>query len=831
MRYLKYLYITAALLFAFLKGTAQIRDCSGLQLNYENPAKFVIGGISVTGTETFDKNILTLLSGLSLNQTITLPGDEIKVAMQKIWDQKLFSNVEIRCTGIDGNKIFLNIQVEERPRLSKYSIRGLKKSETKNLREEITLQKNQIITENLVNKTRKEIFDYFYEKGFYNTNVDITREEDPDMPNSLMLRINVNKGKRVKLNEYVFIGNNNLESAKIRRMLKPKQKHRKINQFASSKFVEETFEEAKPKIVTKYHSMGYRDATIEYDSVKRISANRVNLVMKINEGEKFYFRNIIWIGNTKYSSGFLDSVLAIKKGDIFDQSKLDTRLFMNPSGYDISSIYMDDGYLFFSVMPVEVLVENDSIDLEIRIHEGKQATIENVFISGNDKTSDKVILRTLRTRPGEKFSRSDIQRSMRELAQMGYFDAEQLDVNPIPNPQKGTVDIEYKVVEKPSDQIEASGGWGGFSGFVGTVGLSLNNFSSKKMFQKGGWNPVPSGDGQRLTLRAQSNGLGYQGYNFSFTEPWLGGKKPNSFTLSLFHSVQTNFRRKDDPGRADFTTTGGTVLLGKLLKWPDDYFTWSNSLTFQHYTLQQWSNFGSEIGFTDGYANNLSFTSTISRNSVDNPIYPRSGSNFTLNMQFTPPYSLFNQKDYTNLSAQDRFKWVEYHKWKFDAAWYIEPVKKLVITPQFRFGFIGLYDRNIGYSPFEQFRVGGSGLVGFTVYGTDIVSQRGYADGTISAPTGGNGTKPIFTKYTLEMRYPVSLNPSATIYPLVFLEAGNTWSSGRMYNPFDVKRASGVGIRLFLPMFGMLGFDYAWGIDNPVRSQRGQFHFFLGQQF
>jgi outer membrane protein insertion porin family len=811
---------------------AQITDCNGLILNYENPAKYVIGGITVTGTETFDRNILTLLSGLSLDQTISVPGDELKQAMQKIWAQKLFANVEIKCTGLNGNKIFININVVERPRMSKYSIKGLKKSETKNLREEITLQKNQIITENLMNKTRKEITDYYFEKGFYNVKISMVKEDDPETPNYQLLRIDVVKGQRVKLNKYVFIGNENLTDKKILKMLKPKPKYKKINIFASSKFVEATYKEAKPKIVAKYQSMGYRDARIEYDSIKRVGENRVDMVIKINEGNKFFFRNIAWIGNTKYTSGFLDSILGIKYGEIFDQSKLDTRLFMNPSGYDVSSIYMDDGYLFFNIMPMEVLVENDSIDLEIRIHEGKQATIENIFVSGNDKTNDKVILRTLRTRPGQKFSRSDIQRSMRELAQMGYFDPEQLDVNPIPNPQKGTVDIEYKVVEKPSDQIEASGGWGGFSGFVGTIGLSLNNFSSKKMFKKGGWSPVPSGDGQRLTLRAQSNGLGYQGYNFSFTEPWLGGKKPNQFTVSLFHSIQTNYKQKSDPDRADFTTTGGTIQLGKLLKWPDDYFTWSNSLTYQRYTLNNWNNFGSEIGFTNGYANNLSLTSTISRNSVDNPIYPRSGSSFTLNMQFTPPYSMFNNKDYSTASQQERFKWVEYHKWKFDAIWYIEPVKKLVITPQFRFGMIGLYDQNVGYTPFEQFRVGGSGLVGFTVYGTDIISQRGYADGTVSSPNGGpNGTMPMYTKYTLEARYPLSLNPSATIYGISFLEAGNTWSSARNFDPFDVKRAAGVGIRLFLPMFGMLGFDYAWGIDNPNKFDVGQFHFFLGQQF
>jgi outer membrane protein insertion porin family len=822
-------------IFVFKKTSAQTEVCSGLKLDYENPAKFVIGAITVTGTETFDQNLLTLYAGLAPGQTISVPGDDLRKAVDKIWKQKLFSNVEIKCTGIAKDTIYLNINVSERPKISKYSLKGLKKNATKNLREELTLKSDQIITENLVNKTKSDIRKYFEEKGYYNVDIRIYKENDTLKPNHQILRIIIDKGKKVKLENISIAGNENISDKKLLKLIKPKKKKGKVNIFASSKFIQKTYDESKPKIITKYTSLGYRDVKIVYDSVIRTQFNKVEIRIKIEEGNKFYFRKINWVGNTKFSTGYLDSVLNIKKGDIFDQSKLDTRLFMNPMGVDISSLYMDDGYLFFNLMPIEVLVEKDSIDIEIRIHEGKQATVERVFVTGNDKTSDKVVMRMLRTKPGQKFSRADIQRSMRELAQLGYFDPEQLDVNPIPNAAKGTVDIEYKVVEKPSDQIEASGGWGGFGGFVGTIGLSLTNFSSKKIFEKGGWNPIPAGDGQRLSVRAQSSGFGYQGYNFSFTEPWLGGKKPNSFTFSLFHSVQSNGRKTSDPLRSTFATTGGTLLLGKLLQWPDDYFTWSNSLTLQRYRLNNWSFGQGDLGFDNGFANNLSFSTILSRNSVNEPIYPRSGSIFNLSVQFTPPYSAFNpERDYAGLSPQDRFRWVEYHKWKFDAYWFVEPVKKLVITPQFRFGMIGLYNQDVGYSPFEQFRVGGSGLVGFTVYGTDIVSQRGYSDGAISDPTGGGkATKPIYSKYTIEMRYPFSLNPSATIYGLTFVEAGNAWSNARQYNPFDVKRAAGVGIRLFLPMFGLLGFDYAWGYDKVVApgATKGQFHFFLGQQF
>jgi len=496
---------------------------------------------------------------------------------------------------------------------------------------------------------------------------------------------------------------------------------------------------------------------------------------------------------------------------------------------------MDDGYLFFNINPVEVLVENDSIDLEIRIYEGKQATVNRITIVGNDKTSDFVALRAIRTRPGDKFSRSDIQRSMRELAQLGFFDPEGLDVNPIPNPQNGTVDIEYKVAEKPSDQIEASGGWGGIGGFVGTLGLTLNNFSTRKMFEKGGWAPIPAGDGQKLSISARSNGPTYQAYNFSFNEPWLGGKKPNSFGFNVFHSVQSTW--STDPNRPKFKTSGASVTFGKNLKVPDDYFYINSSLSFQRYTLQKWSNFGaSELGFTDGIANNLSLSVTLGRNSTNHPIYPTEGSNFVASIQATPPFSAFNKdKDYSTLSPQEKFKWVELHKYKFSGQWFLGfpngAKRQFVIAPSFKFGAVGVFNKDIGYSPFELFRVGGSGLSNFVLYGTDIVSQRGYDEGRVSDPQFGQAGLPIYNKYTLEMRYPLTVGQSSTIFAQTFLEAGNAWSSFKEYNPFEVRRAAGVGVRLFLPMFGLLGIDYAWALDPGSYDQPGQFHFFIGQQF
>jgi outer membrane protein insertion porin family len=820
-----------------LSSNAQLQDNTNpVIIDYDEPQKYEIGGIEVSGNTFTPDNIIVLVAGLTKGQSITIPGDDISLAIDKLWKQQRFSDIEIGILKTEGSKIFLNIHVKERPRLSKYSIKGLKKAETNNVRDEISLTKNQLITEDLVNATRREIKEYFHEKGYYTVNTTFKEEEDPEKPNYQILRIDINRGKKVMLQDIVFAGNDNVEDKKLRKLLKPKRKYKKLNLFASSKFVTETYEETKPAILQTYSSLGYRDASLLYDSVIQVAEDRVVLKIGINEGIKYYFRDIKWTGNTKYRTSLLDTLLGIKRGDVYDQSKLESKLFMSENGFDISSLYMDDGYLFFNVNPVEILVEGDSIDLEMRIYEGKQATVSRVTVVGNDKTSDFVALRVIRTRPGDKFSRSDIQRSMRELAQLGFFDPEGLDVNPVPNPQNGTVDIEYRVTEKPSDQIEASGGWGGFGGFVGTLGLTLNNFSSRKMFEKGGWNPIPAGDGQKLSIRAQSNGPQFQGYNFSFTEPWLGGKKPNSLSVSLFHNVQSTFSFESD--RPKFTTSGATIGFGKQLKFPDDYFSFQSSVTYQRYGLNDWANFGSaELGFTNGVANNLSFTNVLARNSTNHPIYPTEGSSFSASVQMTPPFSLFsNNKDFTSpdLSAQDRFKWIELVKTKFSGQWFLgigQGKRQLVVSPAYRFGAVSPWNKDVGYSPFELFRVGGSGLSNFVLYGTDIISQRGYDEGRVSDPVAGQQGLPIYTKYTLEVRYPLTVGQSSTIYAQTFLEAGNAYRSFEEFNPFNVRRAGGVGVRLFLPMFGLLGVDYAWAMDPLPQEQGGQFHFFIGQQF
>jgi outer membrane protein insertion porin family len=832
--------LIALLVFSTSKGLAQSGDSSFINLNYLSPNKYEIGGIEVVGTEFMDKNVLVLVSGLSRGQFINIPGDEIRKAVEVLWKQELFSDIKIYCTAVIENKIFLEIKLTERPRLSKYAIAGLRKSETKNLKEELSLESDQIITENLTNKTLNKVRSYFHKKGYHNVQVTIRTDPDPAKPGKQIMRIKVAKGPRVKVYDIQIDGNTKVKDSKLlASMGKPKRKKNKWNVTASSKFIEDVYLEEKPKILEKYASLGYRDAQIVKDSVYQIRKNLVNIVITVKEGKRYYFRNIEFIGNTKYTSADLAKILGIKKGEIFNQSKLDSRLYMNPAGFDISSLYMDDGYLFFNINPVEVNVDDDSIDLEIRIYEGKQATINRVTVIGNDKTSDHVILRQLRTVPGDKFSRANIQRSIRELAALNYFDPEKLGVNPVPNPQNGTVDIEYKVVEKPSDQIEASGGWGGQGGFIGTIGLSLNNFSTKRMFKKGAWDPLPAGDGQRVSLRVQSNGPGYRTYNFSFSEPWLGGKKPNSFTFSVYHSVQTNIiingriNSKDDEGYQYLRTTGVTLALGKYLKWPDDYFTVSNSLNYQRYNFNDEGYFGlggnTGLGFTKGYANNVNFQNVIARNSTDDPIFPKDGSIFTMTTQVTPPYSLFRSNN-GSLSPEDKFRWLEYYKWKIEAIWFHKVAGKLVLATSFKFGFLNYYNKDIGYSPFERFKLGGTGLVGWNLYGSEVISQRGYDQYTI-----GSGAV-NFNKYTLELRYPISTNPSATVYVHSFLEGGNAFYTMKEYNPFKLYRTAGVGVRFFLPMFGLLGLDCGWKFDNAPNNQttdqkRFLFQFFLGPQF
>ena len=807
---------------------AQIDHESLPIIDYSRPRDYVITEVTVSGLEHLDPNVVRNLSGLQVGTRITVPGDDIADAINKLWRQGLFSDVKITATRIEAAEIDLDIWLQEPPRLSTLNIEGAKRSELNDLEEKLKLRSGSLVTENTINNAKDIIYDYYIDKGFFNVETDIRKEVDPSLPNRVRLNIDIDKNERVRISEIYFHGNDNFSDRRLQRVMDNTKKRSLRNIFKSSKYIGSDFREDKEILLTWYNEHGFRDAAIVSDTVYAISDNRINIEIEIDEGDQYYYRDINWVGNTKYPSEYLSAVLGIEKGDIYDQTRLEERLRMDDDA--VSSLYLDDGYLFFSINPVEIRIDNDSIDVEMRIREGDQATINRILISGNTKTNERVIRRELRTKPGELFSKTNLIRSQRELANLGHFDPERLLVNPIPNPNDGTVDIEYQVEEKGSDQLEISGGWGAGM-LIGTLGVSFNNFSTRNILKREAWRPLPSGDGQTLSLRAQSNGSYYQAYNMTFIEPYLGGTKPNSLNFSVFHTIQTNRFNRRITDYSSLKISGASLGMGRRLNWPDDFFTLYNEISFQNYNLDDW--FGQFI-FQDGISNNLSVRTSFGRNSIDQPIYPRRGNSFNLSLQITPPYSLFNDLDYKNMPAKEKYQWIEYHKWTFKGAWYTRLIGDLVLSTSANFGMLGYFNKDIGPSPFESFDLGGDGMSGYNLYGRETIGLRGYENGSLTPIVDGNKAGNIYNKFNMELRYPVSTNPNAFIYPLVFIEAGNAWYDFDDFNPFAIKRSAGIGLRAFLPMFGMLGIDWAYGFDEvPGRpgANKGQFHFVLGQQF
>lgn len=875
IKYQTLFFIAFLLMLSGWSGQANAQINLGQQikeLDYSKPQKYEIGGIRVEGIEFLDEKALVMISGLQVGNTISVPGDDISKALKKLWGQGLFENISINMEKIENNRIFLIISLQERARLTGFSINGVKKGDVDNIREKIKLVSGDVVTENLIIRTKQKIHSYFDEKGFLNAEVDIEKKADPVKPNGVILTINIKKYSKVRIASINIIGNDEVSTDRLKASMKetkevgyikplynmeqllwniakdvvslqiPKiqddaeqyyKDNIKLRIFKSSKYIEKNYDDDKANIIAKYNTLGYRDAKIIEDSIYKVADNKIGIDINIEEGNKYYFRNVNWVGNTVYSDLDLSNVLQVRKGDVYNKELLETNLQFNQNGPDVSSLYLDNGYLFFSVDPVEVSVMNDSIDLEIRIREGDQATVKNVIVKGNTRTNDHVIIRELRTRPGQLFSRSAIIRTQRELAQLQYFDAEKLGVDVKPNPLDGTVDIEYVVEETSSDQIELSGGWG-YGRIIGTLGLSFNNFSLRNFFKKDAWRPIPSGDGQKLSLRFQTYGSGYMSYSVSFTEPWLGGKKPNAFSVSYYHSLYTNQLEKNDPRYGKFVIDGLTIGLGKRLTWPDDFFQLYQGIKLQRYKLQNYGNIFS-VGDGNGLFHNFAYNIALSRNSLDAPIYPRNGSDVGISLEFTPPYSWFNGKDYTTMSENDKYKWVEYHKWKIRASWYSSVVGDLVLSTRVKFGFLGAYNSDIGVTPFERYYLGGDGLSGYNnMDGRELISLRGYGNETLTPDyyknTNLGGT--IYDKFTLELRYPVSLNPSATIYFMGFLEAGNSWLKFEDFKPFQVYKAGGFGVRVFLPMFGLLGLDWAYGFDDVPglpNANGGQFHFSINQ--
>ena len=815
-------------------------------INYAEPQIFEVGGIIVKGANHLNEKTLIAISELSIGENIKIPGDAITNAIKKLWDQGLFSDVSISIDKKINNSIFLSINLKEHARLSQFKFKGKKisKSDITNLKEELKLMRGKVLTQNLIQNSLQKISKYYVNKGFYNVQVGYVTNIDSSVVNGKNLIFNINKGDKMKIKEIYIKGRKKIVNDKhsllnpndsvyalSNKKIKKSMKDTKVKNFwrfwKTSKFIDENWTNDKKNIIEKYNQIGYRDAQITHDTSYINDDNTITIEITINEGKPYRFGSIDFIGNSIYSSSFLYQKLGIKEGDIFDQSILNSRLFADPEGTDISSLYLDDGYLFFNATPIETSINDNKIDLEIRIYEGEQARISNVKVKGNTKTNDHVIMREIRTRPGDLFKRSDIMRSQRELAQMQYFNPEKFDVKVDPDGVRNEVDITYVVEEKSSDQIQLQGGWGA-GRVVGSLGLSFNNFSTKNFFKKEKWTPLPSGDGQILSLSASSNGIYYQNYNIAFTEPWLGGKKPNSLSVSLYKSISSNGQQGDS--RQAIEIAGLTIGLGKRLKFPDDYFTLYNAINLQQYKLINNQSF---FSFSNGYSNNINYNIKIGRNSTDQLIYPRRGSNFSLSLKITPPYSMFDGiDDYSSISDQEKYAWIEYYKWKFKSSWFSAFSEKLVLNTRVEMGLLGAYNNNLGVAPFERFYVGGDGMsgMGYQFDGRELISLRGYSNNSISPQTGAT----IYSKYTTELRYAISLNPSSTVYALAFLEAGNAWDSFDNYNPFQVKRSAGFGVRLMLPMIGMMGLDYGWGLDDIVGrpdANGGQFHFSIGQQF
>ena len=834
----------------------------GVEVDYNHPQKYIVAGISVEGNTVFGESQIVNQTGLHPGMEVTVPGDDLSNVVRRLFLQRFFDDVAIEIDSLSAGRdsAWFKIRIKERPRVSRWSFSGVKSGERKDIEERLNLRRGGEFSE-YVEKTSADIIKrYFAEKGFLLCDVKAEVQRDSMVRNAIRVNFAIDKGEKVRIKDINFIGNEHVKDYKLARSMKKTKSNKFYNFFHSKKFNEKEYLADKKSALSAFNEAGYRDARLVRDSIYYVEPGRLGIDLEFEEGDKYYFRDVSWTGNSVYASQTLDEVLGIKKGDVYDVVTMEKRLFGGgkQNELDITKLYRDNGFLFFNVTPVETNIQHDSVDVELRISEGKQATLNNIVINGNDLTNEKVVRRQIFTRPGYLFSQSDFERSVREIASLGQFDPEvAMDAtrgfSVLPNALDNTVDIIYNVVEKPSSQLEVSGGWGGNT-FVATVGVSFNNFSTHRFFEKGAWRPVPLGDAQNLSFRFQTNGTYYTALTASFTEPWLFGKKPTSLSLSAYYTRQTssylalNILNHD----REMNVYGFSASLGMRLKWPDNYFVLYNGFSWQTYQLNNW--YSGYFIIDDGVTHNISYTLSLIRNSTDQQIYPRTGSEFSFSLQLTPPFSLFRKYDfdadgnkvpvnsykdvnYDNWSGKDRYKWIEYHKWKFSAATYSKLIGDLVLMTRAQFGYLGYYNRNWGYSPFEGFLVGGDGMSGYYSYGTEMVALRGYENNSLTpylpSKYNANGyayAGNVYDKFTIELRYPVILQPQSTIYALAFLEGGNCWSDIKDFNPFNIKRSAGVGVRIFLPMVGLLGVDWGWGFDGPEGS-KSQFHFVIGQQF
>ncbi|TCD04051.1 outer membrane protein assembly factor BamA [Pedobacter psychroterrae] len=808
---------------------------NGLDLDYFNPKEYIIGGTTLTGTKYIDKDVIIRLSKLTQGERIILPGESTANAIKILWAQGLFDDVKLDIVKIEEDTVYFDIEVVERPRLASFDLNGVSKSQEKDIMEKLNEKTaKSVINDNLYSSTTNTIKRFLLEKGYFFTTVNYEAVPDSNMENGMVLKVMIDKGRKVKINQINFTGNKNFSAATLRKYLKKTKQQAFYKVFGSGKFNKEKYEEDKLTLIAKMHDKGYRDAAILRDTVYQFSDKAVSIDIDLYEGPKYYFGEITWAGNAKYVTKDLERVLGIETGEVFSEEKLEKKLRGSASGDDVSSLYMDDGYLTFNVDPVQTRIHGDTVDLEMRIYEGPQYTNNRISVKGNTITNDRVVLRDVRTRPGEKFSKASLIRTVREIGQLGNFDESKTVPDVKPNAVDGTVDISYIVEEKPSDQIELSGGFGG-GNIIGTLGLTFNNFSLRNLFNLEAYKPLPKGDGQKLSLRGQTNGKYYQSYSFSFSEPWLGGRKPISFGVSAFTSLQSNGLGITNSQFQKIRLNGVTVSLGRRLNFPDNYFQLSHAINVQQYILNNYPGYL----FSSGTSYNFNLTQELSRDSRNSPIFPTDGSYFRFTIQATPPYSLFNDLNYATAPDKERYKFTEYHKWKFESQWFQRLVGKFVIKAQAQFGFLGTYNPSVGQSAFERFKLGGDGMQGFDfLQGSELIAMRGYANNTV-IPVGANPTiaqnsgSPIFTKYVMELRYPVIASQQATAFLVAFGEAGNTWDKFGDFNPFNVRRSVGLGAKIFLPIFGLLGIDYGYGFDKIPGlpdANKGQFHFSIAQQ-
>ena len=861
MRFCRMIFL--ALLLALSCPSWAQQAGNGVEVDYNNPKKYIVGGVKLEGNEYLSENQILQVAALREGMEVTVPSEEMSNIVTRLWRQRYFEDVAVSIDSLVPTRdtAYFKISIIERPRVSRWLFSGVKSSEQKELEERLNLKRGGEFSEYVVKTSSDIIKRYYKEKGFSNVKVDVNTKRDTVIRSAIRVQFAVDRGEKVKIQKITFNGADHVKESKLVRSMKKTRDKRLQNFFSSKKFQEKEYENDKRQLLTAFNEAGFRDARIVKDTMYYVEPNRLQIDFEIDEGKQYYFRDITWTGNSVYASEDLNSVLMIEKGDVYDVVTMQKRLFGGgkQSEYDITKLYRDNGYLFFQVQPVEMNIEGDSVDVEMRIVEGKPATLNNIVINGNDHTNERVIRRQVFTRPGYLFSQSDFERSIREIASMGQFDPEAImgegGYSILPNPLDNTVDVVYNVTEKPSSQLELSGGWGGNT-FVATVGVSFNNFSTRRFFDKSAWRPVPLGDAQNLAIRFQTNGTYYTSLSASFSEPWLFGKKPTSLNTSIYYTRQTNSNIYYNILNNDeyMEVYGFAAGIGKRLKWPDNYFVLYNQLSWQTYRLQNWIY---QFLFNTGISHNLSYTLSLNRTSTDQQIYPRQGSDFSFSLQLTPPYSLLRKKDrgildsegnptkvsswkdinYDYQTSQDRYRWIEYHKWSFKGAVYTKLVGDLVLMARAQFGYLGYYNRNWGYSPFEGFRVGGDGMSGYDTYGSEIVSLRGYENYSLTpqASSSYNSTGiyyagNVYDKFTVELRYPVILQPQSTIYALLFLEGGNCWADIRDFNPFQIKRSAGVGVRIFLPMIGLLGVDWGWGFDDPLTGG-SQFHFVIGQQF